>query len=111
MAMSVGSLGFFGSIAATPAAQRGADTDRAQQDTVRQQGEAKSDLQAEKAAGIGETDGDEHDANERDADGRRPWEIGPRANKEEAALTSEPTPPRLSKDATGASGSQLDLTG
>jgi hypothetical protein len=109
--MSVGSLGFFGSIAATPAAQRGADTDRAQQDTVRQQGEAKSDLQAEKAAGIGETDGDEHDTNERDADGRRPWEIGARSKKDDAAQNAEAPPPRQSKDATGETGGQLDLTG
>lgn len=109
--MSVGSLGIFGSIAATPAAQRGADTDRVQQDTVRQQGGTKSDLQAEKAAGIGETDGDEHDANERDADGRRPWEIAARAKDPDAGQIAEPPPPRLSKDATGATGGQLDLTG
>jgi hypothetical protein len=109
--MSVGSLGFFGSIAATPAAQRGADAERSQQDTVRQQGDAKSDLQAEKAGGIGETDGDEHDTNERDADGRRPWEIGPRGEKTEPGEQTEPPPVRQSKDATGTTGGQLDLTG
>ena len=109
--MSVGSLGFFGSIAATPAVQRGADAERVQQDTVRQQGEAKSDLQAEKAAGIGETDGDEHDANERDADGRRPWEIAARAKKVDAEQNAEAPPVRQSKDTTGTTGGQLDLTG
>jgi hypothetical protein len=109
--MSVGSLGIIGSIAASPAAQRGADAERVQQDTVRQQGETKSDLQAEKAAGIGETDGDEHEANERDADGRRPWEIATRARKTDADDNLEPPPLRQSKDATGTSGGQLDLTG
>jgi hypothetical protein len=109
--MSVGSLGFFGSVAATPAAQRGADAERVQQDTIRQQGDAKSELQAEKAGGIGETDGDEHDTNERDADGRRPWEIAPRAKKADADQKSEPAPSRQSKDATGTTGGQLDLTG
>jgi hypothetical protein len=110
--MSVGSLGIFGSIAATPAAQRGADAERVQQDTVRQQGESKSDLQAEKAAGIGETDGDEHDTNERDADGRRPWETAARDKKANADEKIESTPQvRQSKDATGDTGGQLDLTG
>jgi hypothetical protein len=109
--MSVGSLGFFGSIAATPAAQRGADGERVQSDTVRQQGETKSDLQAEQAAGIGETDGNEHGANERDADGRRPLEIAASSKKADAQQNAEPPPPRQSKDATGATGGQLDLTG
>jgi hypothetical protein len=109
--MSVGSLGFFGSIAATPAAQRAADTDRVEQDTVRQQGETKSDLQAEKAAGIGETDGDEHDTNERDADGKRPWEIPAHGKKADGDQHSQALPQRQSKDVTGATGSQLDLTG
>ena len=78
---------------------------------MRQQGDTKSDLQAEKAAGIGETDGDEHDANERDADGRRPWEIAARAKKTDADQSAESPPPRQSKDASGAAGGQLDLTG
>jgi hypothetical protein len=109
--MSVGSLGIFGSIAATPAAQRGADAERVQNDMVRQQGDTKSDLQAEKAAGIGETDGDEHDANERDADGRRPWESATRAKTANAEEKAELSQSRQSKDATGTTGGQLDLTG
>jgi hypothetical protein len=109
--MSVGSLGIFGSVAATPAAQRGADVDRVQQDTVRQHGETKSEVQVEKAAGIGETDGDEHGANERDADGRRPWEIAGRAKKADADQNAGLPPPRQSKDAPGVTGGQLDMTG
>jgi hypothetical protein len=110
--MTVGPLGFFGSIAASPAAQRGADSERVQQDTVRQHGEANSDRLAESAAGIGETDGDEHGTNERDADGRRPWEIAPNAKRKEGADLANDLPPlRQSKDVTGTTGAQLDLTG
>jgi len=110
--MSVGPLGFFGSIAASPAAQRTSDADRVAQDSARQHGEIKNDAQAEKAAGIGETDGDEHSTNERDADGRRPWEIGARNKTEEQDAGSDATAAlRQSKDASGTSGTQLDLTG
>ena len=110
--MTVGPLGFFGSIAATPAAQRGADTERVQHDTTRQHGEGKNEMLAETAAGIGETDGDEHGANERDADGRRPWEIVQNGKKpdSDAALSDAPLL-RQSKDVTGTTGVQLDLTG
>jgi hypothetical protein len=109
--MSVGPLGFFSSIAATPMAQRGADVERAQQETIRQQGEVKNEAQAEKAAGIGETDGDEHGANERDADGRRPWEIAPNANQKPATAEPSASTTKQSKDITGTTGGQLDLTG
>jgi hypothetical protein len=110
--MSVGSLGFFGSIAAAPTVQRGADSERVQQDTARQRGEVKSNLLAESAAGIGEADGNEHGTNERDADGRRPWEVAPgAANKDAAAAAAEQPPLRQSKDVTGTTGGQLDLTG
>ena len=110
--MSVGPLGFFGSIATTPSVQRGADSERVQQDSSRQQSDVKSEKLAESAAGIGQTDGDEHGANERDADGRRPWEIapGPRPTDLTTAATESPLL-RQSKDLTGDAGAQLDLTG
>jgi hypothetical protein len=109
--MSVGPLGFFGSIAATPAAQRGADSERVQQDTTRQRADVKNDLQAEKAAGIGETDGDEHETNERDADGRRPWEVSVHGKKKDATAAAVDPPIRQSKDLSGTTGIELDLTG
>ena len=109
--MSVGPLGFFASVTATPMAQRGADVERTQQETSRQHGEVKNEASAEKAAGIGETDGDEHGANERDADGRRPWEIGPGAKAAPAAAELTASTTRQSKDVTGTTGGQLDLTG
>jgi hypothetical protein len=110
--MSVGPLGFFGSIATSPATQRTSDSDRVAQDASRKQGEIKNEAQAEKAARIGETDGDEHSTNERDADGRRPWEIGSRSKAQEETSQSDQLPPlRQSKDVSGTSGTQLDLTG
>ena len=110
--MSVGPLGFFGSIATTPSVQRGADSERVQQDSSRQQSDVKSEKLAESAAGIGQTDGDEHGANERDADGRRPWEIAADARKPDTADSATDAPAlRQSKDITGTTGGQLDLTG
>jgi hypothetical protein len=109
--MSIGPLGFFGSIAASPAAQRGADAERAGDDAVRQQGEIKNDSRAEKAGGIGETDGDEHATDERDADGRRPWEVHSTVSKQDNSIADTAAGIRQSKDASGTSGAQLDLTG
>jgi hypothetical protein len=112
--MSVGPMGFFGSIAATPLAQsQGIDADRVAQESSAQSGQTANAIKAENAAGIGATDGEEHAAAERDADGRRIWEKTP-GKKKSAAFAAETLPaetPPLSKDATGASGNQLDLTG
>jgi hypothetical protein len=112
--MSVGPMGFFSSIAATPLSQsRGNDVDRAGQETAGQSAQTTNEAKAENAAGIGAADGEEHGTAERDADGRRIWETT--ANKKRPA---EPTadvtatlPASLSKDASGESGNQLDLTG
>ncbi len=111
--MSVGPLGFFGSIAAVPAAQlQGSETDRAAHESATQSGQISSELKAELAAGIGAPDGQEHGAAERDADGRRLWEK-PLGKKQPAAARSETMPPQAtaSKDPSGESGSQLDLLG
>jgi hypothetical protein len=109
--MSVGPLGFFGSIAGAPQAQRNADVDRAQHDAARHEGEVKNDALAEKAAGIGKANGDELDINERDAAGRRPWEIDPNKKKQADGAESASGQPRQIKDMTGTTGGQLDLTG
>ena len=112
--MSVGPMGFFGSIAATPLSQsKGSDVDRAAQETNGQSGQTSNALKAENAAGIGATDGEEHGAAERDADGRRIWEKSPGKKKPVAGLSADldAMPMPHSKDASGASGNQLDLTG
>ncbi len=106
--MSVGPLGgVLASAAGTPLAQtKGAETDRAQHEAANQERRVQNEQRAENAAGIGEADGEDHETSERDADGRRPWEIAGRP-KDEAA----PDDSRQAKDPTGQSGTLLDLSG
>lgn len=95
-------------LAGTPLAQaKGSDVDRSQQATGSQQTRAFSAQKAESAAGIGETDGQDHEAAERDADGRLPW----RAPKQPAPETPASSQSLPSKDASGESGALLDLSG
>jgi hypothetical protein len=109
--MSIGPLsGLIGSVAGTPLAQsKGSEVERSQQDAVKQQRQAQSELRSETAAGIGAADGEDKEASERDADGRRLWEA-PLAN---AADADAPPPPaeRHSRDASGQAGNSLDLSG
>jgi hypothetical protein len=107
--MSIGSLsGVAAGIAGAPLAQtKGAELERAPQEVGGQQLRAEGAQKAEAAAGIGEADGEEHAANERDADGRRPWQAPVRKAVEAAPPAAAPLP----KDPSGQSGSLLDLTG
>ncbi len=109
--MSVGPLGgVAASLAGTQLAQsKGSEVERAQQDSSSQQRQVQNDLKAETAAGIGETDGEDHETAERDADGRRLWEESPQPEHPDADDGREA--PRQSKDASGDSGTQLDLSG
>ena len=112
--MSIGSLGVIGGLSATPLTQKTSDADRTQQANVQQHTQAISEQKAELAAGIGQTDS-EHEASDRDADGRRLWEKEgrePAAQSTTAASESPsdaPTPRSI--DPTGQSGGTLDLTG
>jgi hypothetical protein len=108
--MSIGSLsGLAASIAGIPLAQtKGSEIDRAQQDASAQQRVAQSDQKAESAAGIGETNGEDHEASERDADGRLPWRM--RQNAQDTTEPAAASPP-ASKDTSGQSGNLLDLNG
>ena len=65
---------------------------------------------AELAAGIGQTEQDQ-ESSERDADGRRLWEARDPKKSSRRSRPSSPSAARQSKDATGQSGTQLDLTG
>lgn len=108
--MSVGPLGGAGYIAGAPLAQtKGSELERTQQESVRHERQVAGEQQASDAAGIGRTDGENHDAQERDADGRRLWEapLGKRRDGDSAATE----PPQASKDPAGVSGNQLDLSG
>jgi len=108
--MSIGFVpGLIASAAGAPLAQsKGSEIERAQQDFGSQQKQAEMSEKAEQAAGIGQTAEDQQ-ASDRDADGRRIWEIEEQRRKhdeEEAARAA-----RKSKDLTGQSGNQLDLSG
>lgn len=109
--MSVGPLGgIIISAAGTPMAQaKGTETERTQQESVNQQRQAQGEFRAESAAGIGQTDGEDHEASERDADGRSPWKLPERTQGSSAGPPGARPP--TSKDATGQSGTQLDLSG
>ena len=108
--MSIGPMGMIGSAAGSQLAQTsGSDVDRAQQDRSATERKVSTEQKSGDAAGIGQTEEDEQ-TSERDADGRRIWEAGPEGEKEEE--TSEGThEARQSKDPTGMSGTQLDLSG
>lgn len=109
--MSVGpTTGVAASVAAVGATQRGADAAQETQAAGSQQRAAQANAKADAAAGIAETDGRSHDTNERDADGRRPWEI-PAKRRTSPPPDESSDLPHQSRDATGQSGGQLDLTG
>lgn len=111
--MNVGAAtGLPASFAGIPVAQTsGSEVDRARTDSEAMRRANAADAEAEKAAGIGETDGENHQADERDADGRRPWEFGAARQHEKPGAEDEPTEQRQSRDVTGESGGELDLTG
>src|SRR3989304_1536162 len=107
--MSVGPLGGINvSAAGTPLAQaKGTDVERASQDVGAQHRNVVYEQKAEAAAGIGEADGEDHQTDERDADGRLPWQF-PGKNP---ASKDDANRPSHNRDATGACGNLLDLTG
>jgi hypothetical protein len=107
--MSVGPLGgLIGSAAGAPLSQTsGSETDRASRDSAAHERLSSALEKAERAAGIGTTEQDQ-ETSERDADGRRIWEDPPNSKKSNADCSHEI---RQSRDTTGQSGTQLDLTG
>ena len=101
--------GILGSAAGAPMAQKGgAEAERASQDAGSQQRKVATDKKAQDAAGVGKTDGD-HEAGDRDADGRRLWEQGPEVGDAEAE--AEKAPERKSKSVDDDAGNSLDLSG
>ena len=110
--MSIGSLGIVGGMASTPLTQRTAETDRAERESADQARETKAQLRAEQAAGIGQA-AEDSEAQERDADGRRPWEQP--AEPQEILVKDAPaepeTKPSRPNDPSGVRGSELDLIG
>jgi hypothetical protein len=111
--MSIGPLGgIYASAAGAQLAQStGSDVDRVHQDATNKQRQVASQQQADSAAGIAETDGKDIESNDRDADGRRPWEFGPPKPPVDPAAEQPPGSSVQSKDSTGECGTSLDLTG
>jgi hypothetical protein len=98
--------------AGSPLAQtQGADKERTEQSTGVQQRQQDAELKAERAAGIGETDGNDHETHDRDADGRRVWEISHGKQHPDEGGDSEAQEAPRAKDTTGQRGNLLDLTG
>ena len=108
--MSIGSLGIVGGRAASHVSQQAADTDRAARDSANQARQLKSQIQAEAAAGIGKAEEDPA-TSERDADGRRPWEIPGGQAVQDKPPAKEAAIPPSGKDPTGEAGGNLDLVG
>src|SRR4051812_20112500 len=104
--MSIGPMGFVSFVAGAPlAAGKGSEIERSLHASSDKDRQVQGDKKASDAAGIGSTDGQDHQTEERDADGRRLWE-GPLAAKpvQEEIDEGGPVSPR-SKDASGDSGS------
>jgi hypothetical protein len=105
--MSIGSTnGIVGSAAGSPLAQtRGSETERIGHEISGQQRQVDTDQNADSAAGIGQTEQDQQ-TSDRDADGRRIWEVDATDETTKAEATDPPVTPRPS-DGIGTS---LDLT-
>lgn len=110
--MSVGPMGMAGSVAGGLPQIRSAETGRAEKQSADQARQTKSEQKAESAAGVGETAQDEK-TSDRDADGRKLWEAPTEQADEanEAAEDAVAHEPPQSKDPTGTSGGQIDLSG
>jgi len=113
--MNIASLGGLIGAAGTPLAQtRGADADRAAQESNAAQRQFRNAERAAEAAGIGQTDEDQQ-ADDGEADGRRMWERQKESEPPNAASADEQasseSAPHSVKDPSGACGNLLDLTG
>jgi len=103
--------GLAASAAGTSLAQTsGSETVRARQAVSNQQRQLESLAKAAETAGIAPTDGEDQETNDRDADGRRPWEFAAHPQQSLSADADAQLPPPV-KDVNGESGNQLDLTG
>lgn len=104
--MNINPMGVIASAAGTPLAQTtGSDVDRTHAEVAAQRRLVYHETKAEAAAGVGQPDGEDHEAEQRDADGRRPWETPP------AAATIDAVDPPRSADPSHQRGNLLDLDG
>jgi hypothetical protein len=105
--MSVGPLNGMASVAGALLAQtKGTDVGHAPGEVGAQQRRVYHERKAAAAAGVGEPDGEDHEAADRDADGRRPWEDQPTDGQAARSRSGSP-----SKDPARERGNLLDLDG
>lgn len=111
--MSIGSLGIVAGAAGAPLAQtKSADVERNREALANQQRQIHADTQAENAAGIGQTDGENNQTHDRDADGRMPYTYDLERKAEDGGdAAGEASAKPQATDPNGTSGSHLDLTG
>jgi hypothetical protein len=103
--------GIVSSAAGAPLSQTaGSEAERTAKDAAARERTVDAQQQSERASGIGQTQQD-GESGERDADGRRPWEIGAKGKRKTSAEPEAHEPPRQAKDPSGSSGNALDLTG
>jgi hypothetical protein len=93
--------------AGSPLAQtKGSEVERAVQQLGARQRQVYHGRKAAAAAGVGQPDGEDHEATERDADGRRAWKEPPETKKD-----ADSPDVRQSKDPSHQTGNLLDLSG
>ncbi len=104
--MSVGPMGNLAGLGGLPLAQLRSSESTAQHEAAAAARADRSAERAAKAGGINAADA-ESEAQERDADGRRLWELP----EKPPADSDEPQQPLAARDPQGATGQHLDLTG
>jgi hypothetical protein len=105
--MSIGPLPIVGVAAGTSLAQsKGPQIERAGHEVADYERKVETDGKAATAAGIGATEGEENQTSDRDADGRRLWQIPASQRQPPANAAVEQV-----ADPTAESGTQLDLAG
>jgi hypothetical protein len=105
--MNINPLGIPAAAAGSPLAQtKGPALERAQQEVDATRRTVYHEEKADAAAGVGQPDGEDHQSDQCDGDGRRPWE-------DQSAPDRKAGMPRArqSKDPSQQSGNLLDLTG
>ena len=109
--MSVGpTVSILASAAGTPLAQvKGSEIDRARRETDAFKIQLHRESQADTAAGVAASDGQEKSATERDADGRQAWQVPERPAKAGKTVAKGRT--SMAYDPANDSGTELDLCG
>ena len=81
------------------------DLSRAQIEAAARKRQQALDLKAERASGVGQPDDDEFKAEDRQPDGRLPWQAPEVAIQSDVAINAQG-----GQDATGTRGANLDFT-